>query len=228
MRDLGLEVRVGRPRVAYKETIRRAGKAVGRFVRQTGGRGQFGVVELTVEPFTPEPEEDSIVFVDATKGGTVPREYISSVKQGVLGAASAGPLAGYPMQNIKATLIDGKHHPVDSSELAFEQAGALAFTAAAEKAEPVFLEPIMLLQVSTPEEYVGAVTGDLNARRAEIKRMEHRGRFHVLHAQAPLAEMFGYATQLRSLTQGRATSTMEPHSYAPAPAHVTDEILRYV
>ena len=132
------------------------------------------------------------------------------------------------MLNVKVTLLDGKHHPVDSSELAFQQAGSLAFMAAVRKASPVFLEPIMRLEVSTPEEYLGAVTGDLNARRAEIKEMEHRGKYRLLVAQAPLAEMFGYSTQLRSLTQGRATSTMEPHSYAAAPAHVTEEMLRYV
>ena len=132
------------------------------------------------------------------------------------------------MLNIKVKLIDGKHHPVDSSDLAFQQAGSLAFNEAVQKANPVFLEPIMRLQVSTPEEYLGSVTGDLNARRAEIREMEHRGTYCMLLAEAPLAEMFGYTTQLRSLTQGRATSTMEPHSYAPAPAAVGEKILRYV
>jgi len=228
VRDLGLEVRVGRPKVAYKETIRKAARAEGRFIRQTGGRGQYGVVELRVEPFEPQAGQPSIAFEDATKGGVIPREYVAAVEQGVRDAASAGPLAGYPMQNVKITLLDGRHHPVDSSDLAFEQAGALAFAEAVAGADPVFLEPIMRLQVSTPEEYLGAVTGDLNARRAEIRQMEHRGRYRVLIAEAPLAEMFGYTTRLRSLSQGRATSTMEPHSYAPAPAQVTGEIIRYV
>ncbi len=228
VRDLGLDVRVGRPRVAYKEAIRKAAVGEGRFVRQTGGHGQFGVAKVTVEPITPGPDEDSIQFEDGTKGGVVPREYISAVRQGVMAAASAGPLAGYPMENVKVVLIDGKHHPVDSSELAFEQAGAMAFTAAIEKAGPIFLEPMMLLQVTTPEEYLGSITGDLNARRASIRRMDQRGNYRVLQAEAPLAEMFGYSTQLRSLSQGRATSTMEPHSYAPAPAQVSDHILRYV
>ena len=142
-------------------------------------------------------------------------------------AATSGPLAGYTMLNVKATLLDGKHHPVDSSTVAFRQAGAMAFAKAVEQAEPVFLEPMMRIQVSVPEDYLGAVTGDLNSRRAEIKEMEQRGSYRVLHALAPLAEMFGYSTQLRSLTQGRGTSTMEPHSYAPVPAHVANEILRY-
>lgn len=228
LRDMGLEVRVGRPKVAYKETIRSSAQAEGRFIRQTGGRGQYGVVELKVEPFRPKPGEDSIAFADATKGGAVPRQYISAVEQGVRDSASAGPLAGYPMQNIKATLLDGKHHPVDSSEIAFEQAAVIAFGEAVTKAEPVFLEPIMHLEVTTPEQYIGAVTGDLNARRAEIQRLDQRGHYRILEAKTPLAEMFGYATRLRSITQGRATSTMEPDSYAPAPAHVAEAILRYV
>jgi len=228
VRDLGLEVRIGRPKVAYKETIRTTVQAEGRFIRQTGGRGQYGVVELKVEPFTPEAGQPRIAFEDATRGGVIPREYVAAVEQGVRDAAGAGPLAGYPMQDVKITLLDGKHHPVDSSDLAFEQAGALAFTEAVAAADPVFLEPIMKLQVSTPEEYLGAVTGNLNARRAEIRQMEHRGKYCVLIAEAPLAEMFGYSTQLRSLSQGRATSTMEPYAYAPAPAQVAGEILRYV
>ena len=132
------------------------------------------------------------------------------------------------MLNVKATLLDGKHHPVDSSPVAFQQAGAMAFQAAVEKADPVFLEPIMRLEVTAPEESIGSVTGDLNSRRAEIKEMEHRGKFRVLEVLAPLAEMFGYSTQLRSMTQGRGTSTMEPNSYAPVPAHVAEGILRYV
>jgi len=227
-RDLGLDVRVGRPRVAYKETILGAAETEGRFVRQTGGRGQFAVVELKVESHTPEPDGAPIVFEDATRGGAVPKQFIRSVEEGVRDAATAGPLASYPMLNLKVTLTDGKHHPVDSSELAFQQAAALAFNEAVQRANPVFLEPIMWLQVTTPEEYLGSVTGDLNARRAEIREMEHRGAYCVLWAEVPLAEMFGYSTQLRSLTQGRATSTMEPHAYLPAPTAVGEKILRYV
>ncbi len=226
VRDLGLDVRVGKPKVAYKETIRSYAEAEGRFVRQTGGRGQFGVVELSVEPHIPEDPQQIIVFEDATKGGAVPREYISAVKQGVMGAASSGPQAGFPMENVKVTLLDGKHHPVDSSEMAFEQAGAIGFSAAVTKASPVFLEPIMKLQVTTPEEYLGAVTGDLNSRRAVIRDMSHRGHFRVVTAEVPLSEMFGYATQLRSITQGRANGSMEPHAYAIAPTKVAESILR--
>ena len=171
--------------------------------------------------------EEQIVFEDATKGGVIPREYISSVEQGSRGAAGAGPLAGYPMQNIRIILLDGKYHPVDSSDIAFEQAGAIAFEQAVSKAEPVFLEPIMRLQATTPEEYLGSVTGDLGARRAEIRRIEHRGNYRLLIAEVPLAEMFGYSTQLRSISQGRASSVMEPCSYGIAPSQVADEILRY-
>jgi len=228
IRDMSVEVRVGRPRVAYKETIRSTAQGEGRFIRQTGGRGQFAVVVLQIAPFVPEPHQETILFEDATKGGAVPREYVPAVRQGVLDAASSGPLAGYPMQNVKVALIDGKHHPVDSSPLAFEQAATIAFADAIARADPVFLEPVMALQVTTPEEYLGAVTGDLNARRGEIRSMAQRGRYRVLHAEAPLAEMFGYTTQLRSLTQGRATSTMEPLSYVVAPAHIAEGILRYV
>jgi len=226
--EMKVDVRVGRPKVAYKETIMGTAEAEARFIRQTGGHGQYAVVLLKVEPYQPGPAGDSIEFVDATKGGVIPREYIPSVKQGVRDAATAGPLAGYPMQNIKATLLDGKHHPVDSSDMAFQQAGALAFNETVAKATPVLLEPIMRLGVTTPEEYVGAVTGDLNSRRAEIKEMEHRGRYRLILAEVPLSEMFGYSTQLRSLTQGRATSTLEPHRYAPVPAQVAEKVLRYV
>jgi elongation factor G len=228
VRDMGVDVHVGKPKVAYKETILAVGEAQTRFIRQTGGRGQFAIVDIRVEPFTPGLGEEPIAFVDATKGGPISKQYIASVRQGVIDAATSGPLSGYPMLNIKATLLDGKDHPVDSSDLAFQQAGAMAFNEAVTKATPVFLEPIMRLAVTTPEEYLGAVTGDLNARRAEIREMEQRGKYRVLLATAPLAEMFGYSTQLRSLTQGRATSTMEPHSYAPAPAVVTEQIMRYV
>jgi elongation factor G len=227
VRDMGVDVHVGKPSVAYKETIARPAQAEGRFIRQTGGRGQYGVVVLKVEPFTPAVGDRPITFEDATRGGVVPKEFIRSVEQGVRDAASSGPLAGYPMWNVKAVLLDGKHHPVDSSDVAFQRAGAIAFNEAVGKAGPVFLEPIMFLQVTTPEEYIGAVAGDLNARRAEIKEMEHRGKYRILHALVPLAEMFGYSTTLRSLTQGRGTSTMEPHSYAQAPAHVAEEVLKF-
>jgi elongation factor G len=227
VRDLGVDVHVGRPSVAYKETVTAAAEVEGRFIRQTGGRGQYAVVLLRIEPYTPPAGGEPVAFEDATRGGVVPADYVPAVRRGACDAAASGPLAGYPMLNVKITLLDGKHHPVDSSELAFEQAGAMAFNEAARKASPVFLEPIMKLQVTTPEPYLGAVTGDLNARRAEIRSMDHRGPYRVLHALVPLAEVFGYSTQLRSLTQGRATSTMEPHAYARAPAQVAEGILRF-
>ena len=225
IRDIGLDVRVGKPRVSYRETITGSAEAEGRFIRQTGGRGQYGVVRLKVEAFVPAKGEKPIAFVDATRGGVIPKEYIAPVEQGVRDAATSGPLAGYPMLNIRVTLLDGQHHPEDSSDIAFEQAGALAFNEAVQKAQPVFLEPIMRLQVTTPEEYLGSVSGDLNARRAIIRKMETRGNYRVLVAQTPLAEMFGYTTQLRSLTQGRGSSTMEPSEYAVAPAQVGERIL---
>ena len=227
IRDLGLSVRVGKPSVAYKETVRSVAEAEGRFIRQTGGRGQYGVVTLRVEPYVPGEGDDPTAFLDETKGGAIPREFIPAVAEGVRDATTSGPLAGYPMLNVKTTLLDGKYHPVDSSPVAFQLAGAMAFADAAKRADPVFLEPIMRLQVTVPEEYIGSVTGDLNSRRAVIKEMEQRGGYRVLHALTPLAEMFGYSTQLRSLTQGRGTSTIEPHSYAPVPAHVAEGILRY-
>ena len=228
VRDMKLEVHVGRPSVAYKETICGQAEVEGRFIRQTGGRGQYAVVTLRAAPFVPGPDDKPIIFENATKGGVVPREYVASVERGVRDAASAGPLAGYPMLNVKVVLLDGKHHPVDSSDLAFQQVGAIAFNDAVRQAGPVFLEPIMRLQVTTPEQYLGAVTGDLNARRADIRRMQQRGQFRILEVEVPLTEMFGYSTRLRSLTQGRATRTMEPHSYARAPAQVAESILRYV
>ena len=225
-RDIGLDVHVGRPNVAYKETIQVQAAAEGRFIRQTGGRGQYAVVELSVEPWHDEDDDQPVVFVDASKGGVVPKEFIPSVVEGVRDAATSGILAGYPMRDIKVTLRDGKHHPVDSSDVAFRQAGAMAFEAAVEKASPVFLEPIMRVQITVPEAFVGAVTGDLNARRSEIRNMVQRGQYRVLTAEIPLAEMFGYATQLRSLTQGRASSTMEPLTYRATPSQTTRDILR--
>ncbi len=228
IRDLSVDVRVGRPSVAYKETVLGQAQAEGRFIHQTGGRGMFAVVTLRVEACKPATGQPPITFEDATHGGVIPREFVASVEQGVRDAAGSGPLAGYPMLNVKATLLDGKHHPVDSNDIAFQHAAALGFNQAVKDATPVFLEPIMRLAVSTPEEFLGAVTGDLQARRAEIHQMETRGRYRVLLAEVPLAEMFGYSTQLRSLTQGRGTYTLEPAAYAPAPAQVAEQILRYV
>ena len=209
------------------ETIAGSATVEARFVRQTGGHGQFAVVELSVEHFVPaEKGDESVVFEDATKGGSVPKEYIPSVEKGVRDAAGAGPLAGYPVLNVLVKLLDGKDHPVDSSDMAFQQAGSMAFSQAITAAKPVFLEPIMLLEVAVPEEFFGIVTGDLNSRRAEIRGSSQQGPYRVISATVPLAEMFGYSTKLRSLTQGRGTATMEPHAYGRTPASVTEKILK--
>ena len=225
-RDMGVDVRVGRPSVAYKETVTGVAEAEGRFVRQTGGRGQFGVVELRVEPYEDADSEHRISFVNDIHGGAISKDYISSVEEGVMSAVSSGVLTScFPMVNVKVTLLDGKEHPIDSSDIAFQQAGVLAFNAAAAKASPILLEPIMRVQVSTPEEFFGAVSNDLSRRRGEIQETEVRGRHRVLTAKAPLSEMFGYATDVRSLSQGRASYSMEPDSYAPVPPEVAKGIL---
>ncbi len=222
-RDMGLSVKVGTPRVAYRETITASAAAEGRFIRQTGGRGQYGVVVLRVDPAGRE-QEDPLSFVSEIKQGAIPREYIPAVEDGVRSAATSGPMAGYPLTRIVVTLLDGKHHPVDSSEVAFAQAGSMAFNAAVNDASPAFLEPIMKLEVTIPQAYVGGITGDLNARRAEITGMEHRGDYRKLAAKVPLSEMFGYSTVLRSLTQGRGTCTLEPLTYALVPAAVAAKL----
>ena len=227
-RDIGVDVKVGRPRVAYKETICQSAEAEGRFVRQIGGRGQYGVVTLRVEPFSPGTGADPVRFLADLPAEAIPRQYVPAIEEGVRDAARSGHLAGYPMENVQVTLIGGDHHPVDSSEIAFLQAGALAFEQAVAKACPVFMEPVMNLQVVCPEEFLGAVTGDMNARRADIVNMTVRRSTQVITARVPLAEVFGYTTALRSLTQGRATSTLEPSHYAVVPRQVADELLRYV
>ncbi len=227
-RDMGVDVKVGRPRVAYKETICSAAEAEGRFVRQIGGRGHFGVVTLTVEPHAPGEGESPVMFVVDCSPEDVPKSFIASIEEGVRDAARSGHLAGYPLENIKVTLTGGECHPVDSTEMAFLQAGTVAFEAAVEKAAPTFMEPIMGLQVVCPEEFLGAVTGDLNSRRAVIVSMDMRHTMRLIEAKVPLAEVFGYTTALRSMTQGRATSTMEPSNYAVVPRHVADKLLRFV
>jgi len=219
-REMGLGVRVGRPRVAYKETVSAAAEAEGRFIKQFGGRGQYGVVALRVEPYAPPKGADPIQVVNEIKQGAIPAEYIPSVEEGIRDAATSGPLGGYPMINLAVTLLDGKHHPVDSSEVAFHRAGAMAFREAVESDSPIYLEPIMRLEVVVPESFLGAVTGDLNARRSEITQMEHRGDYRKLTAEAPLVSMFGYSTVLRSLTQGRGSYAMEPLRYGVVPPDV--------
>ena len=227
-RDLKVDVIVGKPKVAYKETITAHAEAQGKHVKQSGGRGQFGDCWIYLDPYTPvegDDSEDTILFENGIKGGSIPKEFIPSVEYGCRQAAKTGVLAGYPLINAKVELFDGSYHDVDSSQIAFEQAGILAMQAAVRKAKPCLLEPIMKLQVVTPIEFAGPVQGDISSRRAMIENAEQRGNTQVIDATVPLASMFGYSTILRSLTQGRATYTMEPHSYAQVPASVQAEIL---
>jgi elongation factor G len=233
IRDMKIGVRTGAPRVSYRETITGIAKDVrGKFVKQSGGRGQFGDAVVTVMPITPEQaaaEElemiDNIVFVDAISQGVIPREFIPSVEYGVRQAAKAGILGGYPMVNVKCELVYGSYHEVDSSQIAFEQAGALAFREACTRAGLALLEPIMKVSIVTPDEYFGSVSGDLASRRGQIHDSELRGNARLITAEVPLSEMFGYTTVLRGMTQGRATSTMEPATYRQMPDRLRDEVL---
>jgi elongation factor G len=225
-RDMNVSVRVGRPRVSYRETVTGSARAEARFIRQTGGHGQYAVVELSVEPYRPAEGEDHVLFVNQIRGGAIDRQYVKAVEEGVREAAKGGVLAGYPLINVKVALLDGKEHPVDSSDLAFENAGMMAFRQACEQAGVGLLEPIMRLEVTVPEQYFGAVQGDLLSRRATITDTFVRSERRVIHAEAPLAEMFGYATTLRSLTQGRADWLMEPSHFAAVPVQVAEALLQ--
>jgi elongation factor G len=224
-RDFNVPVRVGRPRVAYREAISAAGEAEGRLIRQTGGRGQYAVVRLRVEPFEPAPGEESLRLENELPPNAIRHVFIPAIEQGVRDAARSGALGGYPLINVKVTILGGEEHPEDSSELAFESAASIAFQRAVEQAGPVLLEPIMKLEVVTPEEYYGSINGDLSARRATILATALRGRNHIITAEAPLAAMFGYATQLRSLSQGRASYSMEPCRYERMPANLAQQVL---
>jgi elongation factor G len=221
MREFKVDARVGRPQVAYRETITTESLAEGKFIRQTGGRGQYGHVVLALKPL---PAGDGVVFENKIVGGVVPREFIPAVEKGVREAAATGIL-GYPLVDLEVALVDGSYHEVDSSERAFFIAGSMGFKEAARKARPILLEPIMDLEVVTPEEFVGDVMGELNARRGRINGLESRGTTQIIHAQVPLATMFGYATTLRSATQGRATFTMQFDHYEPVSASLAEEIL---
>jgi elongation factor G len=221
LREFKVDANVGKPQVAYRETIRRAAAAEGRFVRQSGGHGQFGVVDLRIEPL---PKGSGFEFSDETKGGAIPRNFIPAVEEGVKEAMETGVMAGYPMVDVRAVLVDGHYHEVDSSELAFKIAGSMAFKEAAEKAHPVLLEPVMEVEVVTPQEFMGDVLGDLNSRRGKILEMESRAGAQVITARVPLASMFGYATRLRSITQGRATYTMQFAVYEPVPPQIYEEL----
>jgi elongation factor G len=221
LREFSVEANVGRPQVAYRETIRQpVEKAVGRFVRQTGGRGQYGHAVVNLEPAPGEGFD----FVNKIKGGTIPTEYIPSVEQGIEEALQSGVKAGYPMVDVRVELIDGSYHDVDSSEMAFKIAGSMALQEGARKAKPVLLEPVMSVEVVTPEEFLGDVIGDLSRRRGKVQGQEQRGNALAVQAFVPLGEMFGYATDLRSSTQGRATYTMQFERYEEVPKNIEDEI----
>jgi len=223
-REFGVEANVGKPQVAYRETIRKTcEEAEGKFVKQSGGRGQYGHVVLKIEPL---PPGSGYQFVDAIKGGVVPREYIPAVDKGIQETLPSGIIAGYPVVDVKATLFFGSYHDVDSNENAFKMAGSMAFKEGMRKASPVLLEPMMAVEVETPEDYAGTVMGDLSSRRGMVQGMDDMvGGGKAIKAEVPLAEMFGYATNLRSLTQGRATYTMEFKHYSEAPKNVADEVI---
>jgi elongation factor G len=224
-REFRVEANIGKPQVAYKETIRKKVQAEGKFVRQSGGRGQYGHVWIELEP---NEKGGGFVFENGIVGGVVPKEYIRPVEQGIVEAMKNGVLAGYPVEDVKVKLFDGSYHDVDSSEMAFKVAGSMAFKEAAKKASPVILEPVMGVEVVTPEEYMGDVMGDLNSRRGRITGMNPRRDAQVIKAEVPLSEMFGYSTTLRSMTQGRAIYSMELSHYDETPRSVSDQIIEKV
>ena len=216
-REFNVAANVGKPQVAYKETIKGLAEAEGKYIRQSGGRGQYGHCWLKVEPLE---RGKGFEFVDKIKGGIIPREYIPAIQKGVKEASDNGVLAGYPLLDFRATLYDGSYHEVDSSEAAFKIAGSMAFQSAVRKAGLVLLEPVMKIEVVTPEQFMGDVIGDLNAKRGQINEMSDRGQMKIIDGMVPLAAMFGYATSLRSLTQGRASYSMEFDHYAEVPKNI--------
>ena len=224
-REFKLHANVGKPQVAYKETIKSASDAVGRYVRQTGGRGQFGHVKLRIEPLPQGEGQDGFEFINKITGGAVPKEYIKPVEMGIREAMDNGVLAGFGMKDIRVTLYDGSYHEVDSSEMAFKIAASMGFKEAVRKAKPVLLEPVMAVEAVTPQEFMGDVIGDLNSRRGRVENMESRAGTQIIKAFVPLSEMFGYATDLRSLTQGRATYTMHFSRYEETPKNISEEII---
>lgn len=221
-REFKVMADTGRPQVAYKETIKKMAEAEGKYIKQSGGRGQYGHVWLKVEPLE---QGKGFEFIDAIKGGVVPREFIPAVEKGVKEAMGKGVLAGYPLQDMQVTLYDGSYHEVDSSEMAFKIAGSMALQAASKRAQPIILEPIMKVEVVTSANFMGDVTGDLNSRRGKIEKMEDRSMMKIIGAKVPLSEMFGYATQLRSMTEGRASYSMEFERYEEVPASVAQKII---
>jgi elongation factor G len=224
-REFRVVANVGRPEVAYKETIKKKVEAEGRFIRQSGGHGQYGHVWIELEP---NEKGKGFEFVDAIVGGAVPKEYIPAVQEGIQEAMRNGVLAGYPVEDVKVRLFDGSFHQVDSSEMAFKIAGSMAFQDAARRAQPVLLEPIMSVEVVTPEEYMGDVMGDLNARRGKIEGLRARKDAQIIQAFVPLSEMFGYATAMRSMTQGRALYTMQFSHYDEVPRNISEQIIEKV
>jgi elongation factor G len=223
IREFKVAANIGKPQVSYRETVRRAAEGNGRHVRQTGGKGQYGHAVIKLEPLE---KGGGYEFVDKIVGGTIPREYIKPVDQGIREALQTGIFAGYPMVDVKVTLFDGSYHDVDSSEMAFKIAGSLAIKDAVQKADPTILEPVMRVEVTMPEEFMGDVIGDLNKRRGHMEGMENRGGTQIVRAFVPLAEMFGYVTDLRSMTQGRASSSMEFSHYAEVPRSIADELVQ--
>ncbi|MGQ9673705.1 MAG: elongation factor G [Candidatus Aminicenantales bacterium] len=221
-REYGVRAKLGKPQVAYKETISQVAEGEGKYIRQAGGRGHYGHCKIVIEPL---PRESGFVFADETRGGAIPREFIPNIQDGIREAMEAGILAGFPVVDVRITLVDGSYHEVDSSPLAYKIAGTLAFRDAASRANPILLEPIMQLEVVTPDEYLGNIVGDLNARRGKVEGMEVRGGSRVIRGLVPLGEMFGYATVLRTLTQGRGVFSMELWRYEPVPSPVADEII---
>ena len=221
-REFKVEANIGAPQVAYRETITKTVEVQGKFVRQSGGRGQYGDCHLRLEPLEPG---GGFEYVDQIKGGVIPREYIPAVGAGAEEAAQNGILAGFPLVDVRVTCYDGSYHDVDSSEMAFKIAGSMGFKEGAAKAKPVLLEPIMDVEVVLPEEYLGEVMGDLNSRRGRVAGMEARGGAQVVSAQVPLSSMFGYSTDLRSATQGRATYTMTFDHYDQVPKAIAEELI---
>ena len=221
-REFKVEANVGRPQVAYKETIEGTGDAEGKYIRQSGGRGQYGHVWIKVEPME---RGKGFEFVNAIKGGTIPQEFIPAVEKGIKEAMSKGIVAGYPFIDTKVELYDGSFHEVDSSEAAFKIAGSIAFQAAVKKAKPIILEPIMKIQVLAPAEFLGDITGDLNSKRGKIEAINDRLNIKIIDVKVPLSEMFGYATNLRSMTQGRGSFNMEFHNYEKVPNNVAQLII---
>jgi elongation factor G len=221
VREFKVGANVGKPQVAYKETLTAEAEGDGRYIRQTGGRGQFGHAKIRLRPTT----EGDFIFNNKIVGGVIPKEFIKPIEQGIKEALENGPLAGFPVTGVEVDLYDGSFHDVDSSEIAFKIAGSMAFQDASKKARPVIMEPIMAVEVVTPEDYMGAVVGDITSRRGRIQSMEARGNAQVISARVPLSEMFGYSTDLRSMSQGRANYTMQFAAYEQAPKNVSEEIV---